>query len=405
MTVVSTLGRSAPSPVRPEHLSYAPRLAVRPAVADAVLAVAAFGVGVLQFSGGPRGGPPAEDAALVLLVLAAAALVGRRIAPLAVWATASALTAGMVLLHGTGPTLAAPMLVAVYTVGRSAGVATTAACGLVSGALYAVALASTEGTWLDERGDYPALTVLALLGAAAAVGVAVRGQREALDAARARALQAELTREEEAVRRVTDERLRIARELHDVVAHHISVVNVQAGVARHLMDTQPDQARAALTAVREASRTVLAEMTSVVGLLRTEDGGAPTEPAPGLTLVPTLIGSLRPAGLDVSWRTEGDSSGLSAIADLTAYRVVQESLTNALKYGTGTADLLVSHDPGEVVVEVHNPFADPSVLAAGGGHGLIGMRERLDAVSGRLTAGPDGRGGWLVRAVIPREPR
>src|SRR5207245_5741761 len=131
-----------------------------------------------------------------------------------------------------------------------------------------------------ERGDVPGLEVLAWAGAAAAVGVAVRMQRAALESAQARAQQAEQSREEEAERRVTDERVRIARELHDVVAHHISVINVQAGVARHLMDSSPEQARTALGLVREASKTVLAEMSSVVGLLRTSEENAPVEPSP-----------------------------------------------------------------------------------------------------------------------------
>jgi signal transduction histidine kinase len=342
---------------------------------------------------------------VVLLALSAAALVARRVSPVGVWAAVCALTVGMVLAGAVDPTTAAPLLVALYTVGRLEGLRTTSACVLASAASYAVALAVSQGTWLDERGDSPALPVLALAGAAAAVGVAVRGQHDALEAARARARQAELTREEEAVRRVTDERVRIARELHDVLAHHISVINVQAGVARHLLDTRPDQARTALTAVRDASKTVLTEMAAVLGLLRTEDGAGPAEPAPGLHRLPALVDSLRSAGLDVTWRTTGEARILSPIAELAAYRVVQESLTNALKYGTGTAQLLVGHDPQEVVVEVRNPVADPSSSGPAGGHGLIGMRERVDAVAGRLTAGPDSAGGWSVRAVIPRDPR
>ena len=388
--------------MRPDVSPAARWVTEHPRVADAAVAVLAFLVSVLGFFDGPRGGRPPHDAAVVVAALAAGALVARRAGPLWVWAATSALTAVVVLLGGTGELLAVPVLVALYTVGRAANPRVTAACALASGVLYAGALAIAEGGWLDERGDANALPVLALAGAAAAVGVAVRSQHDALQAARARAQQAELTREEEAVRRVTDERLRIARELHDVVAHHISVINVQAGVARHFMDSRPDQARAALTAVRDASKSVLTEMTAVVGLLRTEDGAGPAEPAPGLHRLPALVDSLRSAGLDVTWRTTGEVADLPSIADLAAYRVVQESLTNAVKHGTGTAELLVHHEPREVVVEVRNPVPSTPAPAPPGGHGLIGMRERLEAVDGTMTAGPDGAGGWRVRAVIPR---
>jgi signal transduction histidine kinase len=295
----------------------------------------------------------------------------------------------------------APLLLALYTVGRLLPLGTTVLAVAGSGVAYVLALAIAQGTFLDDRGDSPALTVLALGGAAAAVGVAVRSQRSALEAAQARARQAEATREEEAERRVTDERLRIARELHDVVAHHISVVNVQAGVARHLMDTNPDQARTALGLVREASKTVLIEMSAVVGLLRTADGTSPAEPAPGLLQLGALVESMRSAGLDLSWHTTGEPYELPAIGDLTAYRVVQESLTNAVKYGTGRASLLMDYRPDVLTIEVWNPL-QPDAPLTGGGHGLVGMRERLDAVHGWLSAGPDDNASWVLRAGIPK---
>jgi signal transduction histidine kinase len=249
------------------------------------------------------------------------------------------------------------------------------------------------------------VTLLAFLCAAAAVGLAVRSQRAAVASAEARARQAEASREEEAERRVTDERLRIARELHDVVAHHISVVNVQAGVARHLLDSRPDQAREALGLVREASRTVLAEMSTVLGLLRTGEDELPTAPAPGLDQVGALVDSTGRAGLRVAVRTTGEPGRLSELADLTAYRVVQESLTNALKHGTGTADLVLDHGRSAVTVRVCNPVraGDGRPDLSGGGHGLVGMRERVVAVGGHLTAGPQADGTFLVTAVIPRE--
>jgi signal transduction histidine kinase len=223
-------------------------------------------------------------------------------------------------------------------------------------------------------------------------------------AAEARARQAEATREEEADRRVTDERLRIARELHDVVAHHISVVNVQAGVARHLLRAQPDQAEAALGLVREASRTVLVEMSTVLGLLRTGEEEHPTEPAPGLDRVGALVESMRRAGLRITAHTIGEPYPVPQLADLTVYRVVQESLTNALKHGTGTADLELAYGPSALVVEVCNARRTGGEPSRDGGHGLVGMRERVASVAGRFAAGPTDDGGFRVCVEIPRQP-
>jgi signal transduction histidine kinase len=291
-------------------------------------------------------------------------------------------------------------MVTLYTVGTRAPLRTTVLTTLVTAAVYGTTITAVDGVFGDRT-----VTLMAIFGAAAAVGVAVRSQREAVEAAEARARQAEATREEEAERRVTDERLRIARELHDVVAHHISVINVQAGVARHLLDQQPEQARNALTLVREASRTVLAEMSTVLGLLRTGEDEHPTEPAPGLDRVGDLVDSMRRAGLAVTSRTEGQPYRLPQIADLTAYRVVQESLTNALKHGAGTAELTVDHQPSAVVIEVRNPARTdtaPSPSPGRVGHGLVGMRERVASVDGQFAAGPDPDGSFTVRVEIPR---
>jgi signal transduction histidine kinase len=181
------------------------------------------------------------------------------------------------------------------------------------------------------------------------------------------------------------------------------VINVQAGVARHLLDSQPDKAREAMSSVRESSRTVLTEMSTVLGLLRTGEDEHPTAPAPGLAQVGGLVESMRRSGLDVEVRTVGKPSALSQIADLTAYRVVQESLTNALKHGTGTAELEIDWQPHGVLVEVRNPPRTDGSAAPGGGHGLVGMRERVAAVGGRLTAGAAPDGTFTVCAEIPQE--
>jgi signal transduction histidine kinase len=372
-----------------------------PRLVDTGLAAALLVVALAGWSHPHPDERPPDAVTVALLIGAAAVLVLRRGHPLRVWAV-TLLAGVLAVLHsGEGAGLGLPTFLALYTVGSRMPVRTSVLATAVSGAAYAVALAISTGTWLDEHGDSPALSFLALGGAAAAVGVAVRSQRAALEAAEARARQAELNREEEAERRVTDERLRIARELHDVVAHHISVINVQAGVARHLMDSRPEQARAALGLVREASKTVLSEMSAVVGLLRTPEEDAPIEPAPGLHRVRALVDSVRRAGLELTWTSTGDAHELPPIQDLTAYRVVQESLTNAVKYGTGTAELVIDHRPDAVHIEVRNPVRQPPA-EPGGGHGLIGMRERVEAVSGVLVTGPAAGGTFVVRADVPR---
>jgi signal transduction histidine kinase len=382
-----------------------------PQLVDAAVAAALLVLTLLTLPGLSHGhGPGPGDLddrgvgarTTLLLALAALPLVLRRSHPLLVWGATAVLGVLAVLSSDGRLPLPLPLFLALYTVGRWLPIRSTVAATAATCVAYAVTMALAMGSWLDDRGDLPALATVALSGAAAAVGVAVRSQRAALAAAQDRAHQAELTREEEAERRVTDERLRIARELHDVVAHHISVINVQAGVARHLMDADPGQARTALGLVREASKTVLSEMSAVVGLLRTQDEDAPTEPAPGLSRVPALVESVRRAGLELSWTSTGDPYPLAPIPDLTAYRVVQESLTNAVKYGTGSADLVIDHRPEAVTIEVRNPVDATRTGSTGAGHGLIGMRERVEAVSGLLVTGPDGEGGFTVHAEVPR---
>jgi signal transduction histidine kinase len=380
------------------------RLAAHPRIADAGLAALlvllvtpALLVRNQEFPGRPDGWT------VVVFAVGAAALVVRREQPLRVWAFATVAGVAGVLQSDGSIVLAAATVVALYTIGSRRPLLDAVLASVVSGTAYTLAAVVAEGDWLGDRG-VPGLQTFAWSAAASAIGVAVRSHRAALAAAEARALQAELTREEEAERRVSDERLRIARELHDVVAHHISVVNVQAGVARHLLDASPDQARAALDLVRDASRTVLSEMSTVVGLLRTAGEDAPTEPTPGMARVGELVDSMRQAGLDVTWTVSGELEGLPAINDLTAYRVVQEALTNALRYGTGTARMVVDSRPEGVVIEVRNTVGENGRHTSDDGHGLIGMRERVDAVGGRLVTGPGPDGAYRVSVLVPRDP-
>ncbi|MFC1432611.1 sensor histidine kinase [Streptacidiphilus sp. N1-3] len=252
---------------------------------------------------------------------------------------------------------------------------------------------------------------------AVAVGEAVRNRRAFVAAIEERARRAEHTREEEARRRVAEERMRIARELHDIVGHHIALINVQAGVASHVLDTQPEQARQALAHVREAGRSALAELSATVAVLRQGDeSDTPHEPVPGLDGLPALLETFGRAGLQVSREDEGVPRRLPTTVDLTAYRVVQESLTNVRKHaGTSVARLRLAYRRDELHIEVEDDGPGPSRDAAdrdpsardrergaeGTGHGLIGMRERAASVGGSFRAGPGPDGGFRVCVDLP----
>jgi signal transduction histidine kinase len=234
----------------------------------------------------------------------------------------------------------------------------------------------------------------------AGAGDSIRMRRAYIAEVTERARQAEQTREEEARRRVIDERLRIARELHDVVAHHIAVISVQAGAAGHALRDQPERVWPVLGQIRQAADTVLEEIKSVVGVLRDPAEVPSTEPAPGLERLPDLLTGLDATGFRVDYRQDGTARKLPAVVDLAAYRIVQEALTNAHRYGDGTARLEVAYSPDQVTVEVTNTIASSGT---GDGFGLLGMRERATAAHGTIAAGPFGRDRFRVHAELPAD--
>ncbi|MFJ2958106.1 sensor histidine kinase [Streptomyces sp. NPDC087270] len=202
-------------------------------------------------------------------------------------------------------------------------------------------------------------------------------------------------------RRADEERLRIARELHDVLAHSISVINVQAGVALALMDERPEQARTALTTIKAASKEALGEVRQVLGTLRAP-GEAPRSPAPGLDRLPELVEQATAAGLAAEVAVEGTRVRLPPGADLAAFRIVQESLTNIVRHsGSRTARVRLTYRPGAVEVLVDDDGPAVTGGETGGGNGLVGMRERVGALGGELRAGTREDGGFRVRAVLP----
>jgi signal transduction histidine kinase len=208
---------------------------------------------------------------------------------------------------------------------------------------------------------------------------------------------------ERARRAVDAERLRIARELHDVVAHTMATINVQAGVASHVIDRQPERAAEALEAIKQASKEGLRELRGILNVLRQADEDDPHSPAPRLAQLDELVENTTRAGLPTSVAVDGHALPLAPTVDLTAYRIVQESLTNALRHaGPTTARVTLSYTDDELVVEVlDGGRGRVDGMLQGIGHGIAGMRERAEAVGGTLTAGPAPEGGFRVQARLP----
>ncbi len=389
---------------------------------DAAVAVVAFVAILCGAVAGPHGSHGTHlprfaareltATTVVLAALACGALVLRRRLPRTVLAATGALTIVELVAQSNDPRapVAGAAVIALFTVASHTDRPTTWRIGaLTCVVLTAAAMFFGHRAWYAQEN----LAIFAWTGMAAAAGDAVRSRRAYVDAIRERAERAERTREEEARRQVAEERLRIARELHDVVAHHIALVNVQAGVASHVMDNRPDQAKQALAHVREASRSALEELRATVGLLRqSDDPKAPTEPAPGLGVLDQLVDGFVRAGLPVALELPpGPQPALPASVDLTAYRVVQEALTNVHKHaGDGaSAAVRIVRTEGALTVTVQDDgrgagahaSGEGAVPEGGGGHGLIGMRERVQALRGTVVTGPRAAGGFQVRVTLP----
>ncbi|MEM8619528.1 MAG: histidine kinase [Actinomycetota bacterium] len=263
-------------------------------------------------------------------------------------------------------------------------------------ALYGMTLSYEEFGAGDER------SVVAFVWAAAAVGIAdaTRSWRRYRDSSEQAVRSAVLAAEARTREEVTEERLAIARELHDLLAHNLSVMNVQTGAAMHLLRADPDAAEEALTAARRAGKSVLEELTQLLGVLRHDDD-APLASVPTVENIPTLIETMRSAGLDVTWTVSGQPRPLAPAMSLSMYRIVQEALTNSSKHGTGRVQVELEWSDAAVTISVWNPVgAGRPAAPAEGGHGLIGMRERAESNGGSLRAGVDGD-VFRIDAVMP----
>ncbi|MEV7211352.1 MULTISPECIES: sensor histidine kinase [unclassified Streptomyces] len=308
------------------------------------------------------------------------------------------------------PMLLAPLLAAMYWLAVLCDRRTVRLYALVA----TVALL-TVNLFSDGMRDLsPVLTVigpvfwmaLPLVG-----GSLTRLRGDYLEAVKSRAEHAERTREEEARLRVTEERMRIARELHDVVAHHLALANAQAGTAAHLSRSNPEQSRKILDDLTGTTSAALRELKATLGLLRQDDRpeGEGLEPAPGLARLPELIDSYRSAGLKVVVHQEGVRRPLTPGVDLTAYRIVQEALTNVAKHAPERATRVgFTYADSRLLITVSNdgPATAGATADSGtsGGFGLRGMRERAQSIGGDLCAGPRPEGGFEVTTALPLQP-
>ena len=240
-----------------------------------------------------------------------------------------------------------------------------------------------------------------LFGIAWLAGFALRERAEQAEAAEVRAAQAEREREAAARVAVAEERARIARELHDIVAHAVSVMVLQVGAVRHQLPDERAEDRDALRGVEQTGRRALAEMRRLLAALRPDGDDAELTPQPGLDGLESLVEDVGRAGLPVRLHVDGERFPLPRAIDLSAYRIVQEGLTNALKHARATeADVTVRYEPNEVDIEVRDNGAGPS-SSDGLGHGLVGVRERVKIYGGEMAAGPGPEGGFVLNASLP----
>ncbi len=326
-------------------------------------------------------------------------LAWRRSAPLVVL-TVMLVTVGVTDTRwGLADELSIPfagLLVATY----AAGAYTDRRDGRIAAAIIALAVVSMAlSIGEDPVGD--ALFIGAILFAVWGAATVVRSRHELAEALAARTVELEHEREEKARLAVAEERARVARELHDVVAHNLSIMVVQAGAERRAIGDERPQTAEVLATIEQTGRAAMAEMRRLLGMLRRSDDELALAPQPSLARVEELVAQVREAGLPVELRVEGEVRALPGGIDLSAYRIVQEALTNALKHaGPARARVTIQYGAGALDIEV----ADDGTRGgdgADGGHGLIGMRERVALFGGELAAGRGSRGGYAVRARLP----
>jgi len=371
----------------------------RPADAAVAAVLLALMVGELALKTPLPGEPASSWAAYAwAVVITAPIAVHRR------WPEAAVLVAAAgVIGYSAGHFIAFPgyaafalvFLVSLHA-GRGRGALAFGALAVAVGVALSLqpAVTVTPSTWIA--------TLLALAVAWLA-GENLRIRQARMAALQEHARRLETDREDRARQAVAAERLRIARELHDVVAHAMSVIAVQAGVANHVIDSRPELARTALATVETNTRAALVEMRRLLGVLRqADDGSASLAPAPGLAGVPGLVEQFAEAGLAVEVAVTGEAEGVPEGVDLSAFRIVQEGLTNVLRHGGPRATLAIGFEPGVVRIAIGDEGRPVAAgKAAEPGHGLLGMRERVAVFGGTMTAAPRPGGGFDLVTSLP----
>jgi len=367
-------------------------------VAALLLVVTALPLATRSLVAGQR---PSDIWAYLLAVALCVPFVFHRRFPVA----AITVACGALVLYAIGRYNAYPGL-PIFVLVAGISLHSTRRRALLAAGLGAAAI--SVAVWLQPEGVATASTWVASLLAVAVAwlwGENLRNRRARWAAMEERARRLEAEREERDRQAVTDERLRIARELHDVVAHSMSVIAVQSGVANHVIDSRPAQARQALATIEATSRSALVELRRLLGVLRPgDDPVASLEPNPGMAEIGRLAEQIRSAGVEVELKVEGEPGDLPPGVDLSAFRIAQEGLTNVLRHGGNVARMLVRYSPGAVAVEIADdgrPGAADEAPAGGTGHGLIGMRERVAVFGGDLTAGLVPGGGYRMAARLP----
>ena len=371
-------------------------------------------VGAIQVIGSTLAAQGQPDAAALnglgyaLLLAGPAALLLRRRWPLSALAISLAATvAYLVVDFPRGPFFLAAVIALFAGVRRAPRVAVWTMCA----AAYVLFVAITASGQLTvggvalanpSLGEYLVVAAWTAVAVALAEAARVRSEQFAV-MARTRA-EAARARQEQSRRQASDERLRIARELHDVLGHHLSLINVRAGVALHLLDSRPEQAREALGAIKLASAEALREVRGVLAALHPQDESAPRFPAPGLADLDHLSDEAKAAGLKVTLRRDGAAQPVPAEVDRAAYRIVQEALTNVRRHAGPDAvvTIIIGYGRGALAVRVDDTGAGPPLSTSDTpGNGIPGMRERAAALGGTLTAGARPGGGFRVDANLP----
>ncbi len=381
-------------------------------VGDSALALVLTGLSittaVLAGTGTPSAGHgpirAADALSLALITLTCLPLALRRRWPFVLLWLAELPQIALAALNYDGGLTGLVSLILLYTVAAYRGLALSLVAAAVASFAYVTSLILAH-----DPGGWPQQTVVAVVALAVwVVGRSVRLRRAYLAELVDRAERLERARESDTRAARAEERSRIARELHDVVAHHVSVMTVQAAAARKVLDTRPEAAKDALMAIEEMGRTAMREMRGIVGVLRTDGESGELAPQPGMGDLPVLVDQMREAGLRAQLWIEGERQVLPPGIDLAAYRLVQEALTNSLRHAgpAARAWVTVRHDPGELLVQVEDDGRGGNGRLARGpedrpGHGLVGIRERVALYGGILRIGPRQGGGFEVRARFP----